>query len=162
MDADLILFNGRVTTLDRTNPAATAIAIKGGRFLAVGDDRHILAQAGETTRTVDLRGRRVLPGLNDNHTHVLRGGLNFNMELRWDGIRSLADAMDMLRRQVAVTPAPQWVRVIGGFTEHQFVEKRLPTIAEINAIAPDTPVFLLHLYDRAPQCGGPEGRRLHP
>jgi len=71
------------------------------------------------------------------------------MELRWDGVRSLADAMGMLKRQVAVTPAPQWVRVVGGFTEHQFVEKRLPTIEELNAVAPDTPVFLLHLYDRA-------------
>eukprot|EP01031_Cornospumella_fuschlensis_P047098 gene47098-57682_t len=71
------------------------------------------------------------------------------MELRWDGVRSLADAMDMLKRQVAITPAPQWVRVVGGFTEHQFAEKRLPTIEEINAVAPDTPVFLLHLYDRA-------------
>ncbi len=69
--------------------------------------------------------------------------------LRWDGVRSLADAMDMLKRQVAITPAPQWVRVVGGFTEHQFAEKRLPTIEEINAVAPDTPVFLLHLYDRA-------------
>ncbi|MGG2474155.1 amidohydrolase family protein, partial [Rhizobium sp. BR5] len=93
--------------------------------------------------------KRVLPGLIDNHTHVVRGGLNFNMELRWDGVRSLADAMDMLKRQVAITPAPQWVRVVGGFTEHQFAEKRLPTIEEINAVAPDTPVFLLHLYDRA-------------
>ncbi|WP_153070402.1 amidohydrolase family protein, partial [Escherichia coli] len=72
-----------------------------------------------------------------------------NMELRWDGVRSLADAMAMLKRQVAITPAPQWVRVVGGFTEHQFAEKRLPTIEEINAVAPDTPVFLLHLYDRA-------------
>jgi predicted amidohydrolase YtcJ len=71
------------------------------------------------------------------------------MELRWDGVRSLADAMNMLKRQVAVTPAPQWVRVVGGFTEQQFVEKRLPTIAELNAVAPDTPVFILHLYDRA-------------
>ena len=71
------------------------------------------------------------------------------MELRWDGVRSLADAMNMLRRQVAITPAPQWVRVVGGFTEHQFTEKRLPTIDELNAVAPDTPVFLLHLYDRA-------------
>lgn len=149
MDADLILYHGLVTTLDRSNPSATAIAIKDGRFLAVGSDAEIMKHAGPQTKTVDLRGKRVLPGLNDNHTHVVRGGLNFNMELRWDGIRSLADAMDMLRRQVAVTPAPQWVRVIGGFTEHQFVEKRLPTIDEINAIAPDTPVFLLHLYDRA-------------
>ncbi|PYB77390.1 amidohydrolase [Rhizobium wuzhouense] len=149
MDADLILYHGLVTTLDRANPSATAIAIKDGKFLAVGSDAEIMKHAGPQTKAVDLRGKRVLPGLNDNHTHVVRGGLNFNMELRWDGIRSLADAMDMLRRQVAVTPAPQWVRVIGGFTEHQFVEKRLPTIDEINAIAPDTPVFLLHLYDRA-------------
>jgi predicted amidohydrolase YtcJ len=71
------------------------------------------------------------------------------MELRWDGVRSLSDAMSMLKRQVAITPPPQWVRVVGGFTAHQFAEKRLPTIDELNAAAPDTPVFLLHLYDRA-------------
>jgi predicted amidohydrolase YtcJ len=71
------------------------------------------------------------------------------MELRWDGVRSLADAMEMLKRQVAITPPPQWVRIVGGFTEHQFVEKRLPTLDEINAASPDTPVFILHLYDRA-------------
>ncbi|KAK0349027.1 hypothetical protein LTR94_034825, partial [Friedmanniomyces endolithicus] len=57
--------------------------------------------------------------------------------------------MAMLKRQAENTPPPQWVRVVGGFTEHQFAEKRLPTIAEINAAAPDTPVFILHLYDRA-------------
>ena len=71
-----------------------------------------------------------------------------SIELRWDGVRSLANALEMLRRQVAITPAPQWVRVIGGFTEHQFAEKRLPTLDEIDRIASDTPVFLLHLYDR--------------
>lgn len=146
---DIIFKNGRITTLERGNPTATAMAIKDGRFAAVGEDHEIMAMAGPDTRVVDLRRREVLPGLFDNHTHVVRGGLNYNLELRWDGVRSLADAMDMLRRQVAVTPAPQWVRVVGGFTEHQFIEKRLPTIAEINAISPDTPVFLLHLYDRA-------------
>lgn len=146
---DLILHHGLFTTLDRGNPVASAVAIAGGRFLAVGREEEILPLAGAATRLIDLKGRRVLPGLIDNHLHIIRGGLNFNMELRWDGIRSLADAMDMLRRQVAVTPPPQWVRVIGGFSEHQFDEKRLPTIAEINAAAPDTPVFLLHLYDRA-------------
>src|SRR5260221_4002983 len=108
-----------------------------------------MALAGPKTRVVDLKGRRVLPGLIDNPLHIIRGGLNFNMELRWDGVRSLADGMSMLKRQVAITPAPQWVRVVGGFTEHQFAEKRLPTIEELNAGAPDTPVFLLHLYDRA-------------
>ena len=147
--ADVILRNGRIATLDRRRPQASAVAVKDGRFLAVGEEAEIMALAGPTTRVVDLKGRRALPGLIDNHTHLVRGGLNFNMELRWDGVRSLADAMDMLRRQVAVTPAPQWVRVVGGFTEHQFVEKRLPTLDEINAIAPETPVFLLHLYDRA-------------
>lgn len=149
MTADLILHHGLITTLDPTNPNSTAVAIKDGLFLAVGHDKEVMEFAGPDTKIVDLKGKRVLPGLIDNHTHVIRGGLNYNMELRWDGVRSLADAMDMLRRQVAVTPAPQWVRVVGGFTEHQFVEKRLPTIDEINAVAPDTPVFLLHLYDRA-------------
>ena len=146
---EVIFHNGRITTLDRANPVATAVAIRDGKFVAVGSDEEVLALRAHGTRVIDLRGRCVLPGLIDNHTHVVRGGLNYNLELRWDGVRSLADAMDMLRRQVAVTPAPQWVRVVGGFTEHQFVEKRLPTLEEINAIAPDTPVFLLHLYDRA-------------
>lgn len=147
--ADLILHHGLITTLDRSNPAASAVAVKDGRFLAVGHDAEIMALKGPETKVIDLKGKRVLPGLIDNHTHVIRGGLNFNMELRWDGVRSLADAMDMLKRQVAITPPPQWVRVVGGFTEHQFAEKRLPTIEEINAVAPDTPVFILHLYDRA-------------
>ncbi len=146
---DLILHRGLFTTLDRQNPTASAVAISGGRFTAVGHDREVLPLAGPSTKVIDLKGRRVLPGLIDNHLHIIRGGLNFNMELRWDGVRSLADAMNMLKRQVAITPPPQWVRVVGGFTEHQFAEKRLPTIDELNAVAPDTPVFLLHLYDRA-------------
>jgi predicted amidohydrolase YtcJ len=146
---DLILHRGLFTTLDRGNPTASAVAIKDGVFAAVGHDSEVMKLAGPSTRVIDLKGKRVLPGLIDNHLHIIRGGLNFNLELRWDGVRSLADAMSMLRRQVEITPAPQWVRVVGGFTEHQFAEKRLPTIDELNAVAPDTPVFLLHLYDRA-------------
>ncbi len=149
VNPDLILHRGLFVTLDRANPTATAVAIADGKFSAVGRDHDVMKLAGENTRIIDLNGRRVLPGLIDNHLHIIRGGLNFNMELRWDGVRSLADAMAMLKRQVAVTPPPQWVRVVGGFTEHQFVEKRLPTLDEINAVAPDTPVFILHLYDRA-------------
>ncbi|MEX3944471.1 amidohydrolase [Paraburkholderia sp. BR10937] len=146
---DLVLHSGRFTTLDRANPTASAVAIRDGKFTAVGENADVMSLAGTATKVIDLKGRSVLPGLIDNHTHVVRGGLNFNMELRWDGVRSLADAMNMLKRQVAVTPPPQWVRVVGGFTEQQFIEKRLPTIEELNAIAPDTPVFILHLYDRA-------------
>ena len=148
-EPQLIIHNAKVTTLDRSNPAATAVAITDGKFSFVGQERDVLPLRGKNTIVVDAKGRRVIPGLIDNHIHIIRGGLNFNMELRWDGVRSLADAMNMLKRQVAVTPPPQWVRVIGGFTEHQFAEKRLPTLEELNAVAPDTPVFILHLYDRA-------------
>ena len=146
---DVILHHGRFTTLDRGQPEASAVAIRAGVFIAVGSDAEILPLAGSTTQLIDLQGQRALPGLIDNHLHLIRGGLNYNMELRWDGVPSLATAMQMLREQVAITPAPQWVRVVGGFTEHQFAEKRLPTIEELNAAAPDTPVFILHLYDRA-------------
>jgi predicted amidohydrolase YtcJ len=147
--ADLVLHNARITTLDGQNPEADAVAIRDGRFVAVGSEREVMASVGPDAKRVDLKGRRVIPGLIDSHTHVIRGGLNYNMELRWDGVRSLADGMRMLKEQVDRTPAPQWVRVVGGFTEHQFAEKRLPTLDEINAVAPDTPVFILHLYDRA-------------
>ncbi|MDQ0509831.1 amidohydrolase [Ancylobacter amanitiformis] len=147
--ADLILLNAKVTTLDRANPQAEAVAVTGGRIHLAGPAAEVMALAGPKTQVIDVGGRRVIPGLIDSHMHIIRGGLNYNMELRWDGVRSLSHAMEMLRRQVDNTPAPQWVRVVGGFTEHQFAEKRLPTLEEINAIAPDTPVFILHLYDRA-------------
>jgi len=146
---DAIFHSGRIRTLDEANPEADAVAIADGKFASVGDARSVLALAGPHTKIVDLKGKRVVPGLNDSHTHLVRGGLNYNMELRWDGLGSLGEALEMLKAQVAVTPPPQWVRVVGGFSEHQFAEKRLPTLDELNAIAPDTPVFILHLYDRA-------------
>ena len=149
MTADLILHNGRFSTLDRSNASPDAVAIADGRFLSVGRARDVEATASATTKRIDLQGRRVIPGLIDSHMHIIRSGLSYNLELRWDGVRSLSTALKMLKAQVDRTPAPQWVRVIGGFTEHQFAEKRLPTIDELNAIAPDTPVFILHLYDRA-------------
>lgn len=147
--ADLILYNAKLTTLDRTKPSATALAVRDGVFQAVGEDSDILAFGGPNTRIIDADGKRIIPGLNDSHTHLIRGGLNYNLELRWDGVDTLADAMAMLKTQAENTPPPQWVRVVGGFTDQQFAEKRLPTLDEINAAAPDTPVFILHLYDRA-------------
>src|SRR5471030_2082177 len=147
--ADAIFFNGKIATQDEKRSFVTALAVKDGKILATGNDAHAMQFAHAGTQRIDLKGRTVIPGLNDSHLHVIRGGLNFNMELRWDGVPSLGDALDMLRRQVARTPAPQWVRVIGGWNELQFAERRMPTLEEINAIAPDTPVFILHLYDRA-------------
>src|SRR5256886_1176541 len=142
MTVYLLLHHGVVTTLDRSNPTATAVAIRDGKFVRVGGDADVLPLAGPATRVIDLKGRCVLPGLIDNHLHIIRGGLSFNMELRWDGVRALTDAMEMLKRQVAVTPPPHWGRVVGGFPEHQFAEKRLPTLREINGPTTDTPVFL--------------------
>ncbi len=149
MNADLILFNGQLHTVDRENPRASAVAIKDGRFVAVGTDAQAMALRGDRTQIIDLKGRCVIPGLNDSHLHLIRGGLNYNLELRWEGVPSLADALRMLKDQADRTPTPQWVRVVGGWNEFQFAEKRMPTLEEINQAAPDTPVFLLHLYDRA-------------
>ena len=147
--ADLIVFNGRMATQDERRSFASAVAIRDGRFVAVGSDADIMAYRGERTQMIDVDGRTVIPGLNDSHMHPIRGGLNYNMELRWDGVPSLADALRMLRAQAQRTLPPQWVRVVGGWTEFQFAERRMPTLDEINAVAPDTPVFVLHLYDRA-------------
>lgn len=149
MSADLILFNGRLHTVDRDNPHATAVAIKDGRFVAVGSDADAMSMRGSSTQLIDLQRRTVVPGLNDSHLHLIRGGLNYNLELRWEGVPSLADALRMLKAQADVTPAPQWVRVVGGWNEFQFAEKRMPSLDELNQAAPDTPVFVLHLYDRA-------------
>lgn len=145
---DLILHNGKITTNDAPSEVS-ALAFAGGRVVASGTDADVLKARGNTTRVVDLGGRRAIPGLNDSHLHLIRGGLNFNLELRWDGVPSLADALRMLKEQARRTPAPQWVRVVGGWNEFQFAERRMPTLAEVNAAAPDTPVFILHLYDRA-------------
>jgi len=144
---DVILHNGRISTLDRLRPEVGSLSIQKGRIQTVGNvSKH---QRGDHTLVIDLKGRRVIPGLNDSHTHPIRGGLNYNMELRWDGVPSLADALRMLKEQARRTPAPQWVRVVGGWSEFQFQERRLPTLDEINAAAPDTPVFILHLYAQA-------------
>lgn len=146
---NLILRNGKITTLDNKRSEVSAIALADGKVLATGNDADIMKLAGQDTQVIDLNKRRVIPGLNDSHTHLIRGGLNYNMELRWEGVPSLSIALDMLKKQADRTPAPQWVRVIGGWSEFQFAERRMPTLSEINKAAPDTPVFILHLYGQA-------------
>lgn len=147
ISCDLILLNGKITTLDDQHPEAKSIAIKDGRIVGVDNEQNY--ERGPNTKVIDLKGRRVVPGLNDSHLHVIRGGLNYNMELRWDGVPSLSDALRMLKEQAQRTPTGQWVRVVGGWSEFQFAERRMPTLDEINAAAPNTPVFILHLYCRA-------------
>ncbi len=148
MEKVTIFHNGKIAT-NATPYFAQAIAVEDGKISSAGLDAEILRLKTPGTRVVDLRGQTVIPGLNDSHLHIIRGGLHYNLELRWDGVPSLADALQMLREQARRTPAPQWVRVVGGWNEFQFAEQRMPTLEEINAAAPDTPVFVLHLYDRA-------------
>lgn len=147
--ADLIVRNAKIHTGDPRLPQAEAIAIRDGVITAVGGDKDVADKVGPATRVVDALGRRMVPGLNDAHLHVIRGGLNYVLELRWDGVRSLREGLAMLREQAARTPKGQWVRVVGGWSAEQFAERRLPTVAELNAAAPDTPVFVLHLYQSA-------------
>jgi predicted amidohydrolase YtcJ len=148
MSQKTIYHNGKIAT-NSTPYFAEAMAVEDGKVLATGPSSNLLQTRDAGTKLVDLGGHTVIPGLNDSHMHVIRGGLHYNLELRWEGVPSLADAMRMLKEQVLRTPAPQWVRVVGGWTEFQFAERRMPTLEEINKVAPDTPVFVLHLYDRA-------------
>jgi predicted amidohydrolase YtcJ len=145
---DSILHHAKIAT-NSVPSFVEAIAIKDGKITAAGTNDEILRQRGPETNVIDGKGRTVIPGLNDSHMHPIRCGLHYNLELRWDGLPSLADALRMLREQAQRTPPPQWVSVVGGWSEFQFAERRMPTLDEINAAAPDTPVFVLHLYDRA-------------
>ncbi|MFD7282108.1 amidohydrolase [Streptomyces sp. NPDC059862] len=147
--ADLVVRNAKIHTGDPGRPHAEALAIRDGIITVVGDDKDVAPHIGAGTKVVDALGRRMIPGLNDSHLHVIRGGLNYVLELRWDGVRSLRQGLAMLREQAARTPKGQWVRVVGGWSAEQFAERRLPTVAELNAAAPDTPVFVLHLYQSA-------------
>ncbi|MGI0089936.1 MAG: amidohydrolase, partial [Nitrosopumilaceae archaeon] len=143
---DLIIINGHIARQDESRSFVSAVAIKNGLFIATGTDKEILDYQGDKTEVVDVGGRTVIPGLNDSHLHIIRGGLNYNMELRWDGIPSLDEALRRVREQVPRTPHLKWVRVVGGWSEFQFAEKRVPTVDELNKISEKTPIFILHLY----------------
>src|ERR1700744_5601539 len=148
MPADTILHNAKIAT-NSIPSFVDALAITNGKITATGNAGDIVRLGGPATIMIDANHRTVIPGLNDSHMHPIRAGLSYNMELRWDGVPSVADALRMLKAQAQRPSPPQWVRVIGGWTEFQFAERRMPTLDEINAAAPDTQVFVLHLYDRA-------------
>jgi predicted amidohydrolase YtcJ len=144
---DLIVHNAKVTTLLSSRPGEEeAFAVRGERIVAVGGDADIMGLRAANTRVIDAGGRRVIPGLNDSHFHLVRGARDYNLELRWDGVGSLHRGLQMIREQAMRTPKGQWVRVLGGWSPYQFREKRMPTVAELNDAAPDTPVYVLFAY----------------
>lgn len=147
--ADLIVTNAKVAVMDANRTITEAIAVKDGKVLATGTTAEVLKLANTQTKTLDAKGRTIIPGLNDSHLHLTRGGRFFNAELRWDGVKTLKRALEMLKEQAARTPKGQWVRVIGGWSPFQFEEKRFPTPEEINDATGDVPTYVLFLYSRA-------------
>jgi len=145
-DADWVIRNAKVSTMNAEIPSAQAFAIKDGVFTRVGSNSAVSDLIGKKTKVIDAKGHRVIPGLNDSHTHGVREGLHYALELRWDWVDSIEEALAMLAEEVKHTPKGQWIRVVGGFSWEQFREKRMPTLEEINKIAPDHPVYIFYLY----------------
>lgn len=143
---EIVLLNGKIATVDASDSFAEAIAINGNQIMATGSSIDMKNLAGPSSKIIDLGGKTVIPGLNDSHIHFVREGMHYHMEVRWDGVESVEEALDLLRQQAQRTPKGQWVRVIGGYSWEQFKEKRMPTLEEINAVAPEHPVFILYLY----------------
>ena len=139
---DLALVNGKVVTLDAQSTLAEAVAISGDRITAVGSSAAIRRLAGPRTRTIDLGGRTLIPGLIDSHLHAIRAALSFSTEVNWIGSPSL-DRRAGTHPTAAKSMKPgAWLIVAGGWNEQQFAEKRRPTQAELEAAAPDNPVYV--------------------
>jgi len=143
---DIVLLNGKIATVDESDSLVQALAISGNQIMATGSSADVGKLAGPSTQVIDLAGNTVIPGLNDSHIHFVREGMHYLMEVRWDGVDSVEEALELLRQQAQRTPKDQWIRVIGGYSWEQFKEKRMPTLEEINAVAPEHPVFVMYLY----------------
>jgi predicted amidohydrolase YtcJ len=145
--ADVILTNGKIVTVDDRFAISQGVAIRGDRILAVGSSQEMARLAGPATRRIDLRGRTVTPGLIDNHMHLLRAATTWELELRWDGVYSRKQAIDMLRARARTVGSGQWVFNIGGWATAQFADDGRPfTREELDRIAPDNPVALQESY----------------
>lgn len=145
--ADLIVFNARIFTGNPAQPEASALAVSKGRIYAVGADDETLALGHPGTQVIDAGGRRLIPGINDAHIHLLNEA-NYTFHVRWDGVPTLRQALAMLREQAARTPDGHWVKVIGGWSPDQFEEKRLPTMDELRAAVPNRPLHVQYAYNR--------------
>src|SRR5688572_6940429 len=148
--ADVILSNGKIVTVDERFTIAQAVAVAGDRIVAVGTNQDVSRLAGPSTRRIDLRGRTVLPGLIDNHMHLLRYGTTWKYEVRWDGVATRKAALDLLRARTSQVKAGEWIYNLGGWAVEQFSDDAKPfTREELDKVAPDHPVFLQASYYEA-------------
>jgi predicted amidohydrolase YtcJ len=178
--ADLLITGGRVWTglgCPLGVDAPDAIAIRGGRIADVGHQDRLRALADEETLTVDVGGRRVVPGLIDSHMHAVRAGLTYLDELDWTQMPSVNQALATVRAAAANRPDGSWITALGGWQAGQFTEDRLPDVAELDDAAPRHPVFIHPVYGHQDygvlntaalqalgwtgQCADPAGGVLH-
>ncbi len=152
MTADLIVTGGKVVTLDADDRIASAVAIRGERILAVGGDAEIAALAGPDARRVDAAGRAVVPGLIDAHAHMDREGLK-ERPPSLAGCRSIDDILQRIAALAAATPEGNWIVTmpIGDPPFYEGVpenlrENRFPTRRELDAVAPDHPVYIRAIW----------------
>lgn len=139
---DLVLLDGKIVTVDASASQREALAIRDGKIAALGSTAEIRRLAGPATRVVELGGRTVIPGLIDSHLHGIRAALSFSTEVNWIGARSLREALARISDAAQRRPPGSWLIVAGGWTELQFAERRRPTQAELEAAAPDNPVYV--------------------
>jgi len=148
-EPDLILVNADILTMDREQPRASAIAITGDEISAVGSSRTVAKLGGRDTQTINLRGRTVIPGLVDGHTHAIRGGQTFDQETYWLDAGSLDEALARISDAANEREPGEWVAVVGSWHPNQFTERRPPTVAELTEASPANPVYVQYLYDYA-------------
>ena len=146
-NADTILVNGKILTVDSQFSVRDAIAVRDGKITAVGSNADIRKQAGPQTRVIDLQGRTVIPGLIDSHIHAIRAGQTFTTEVNWVGANSIAEAMNRIHEASLAKKPGSWLIVAGGWQPAQFKEKRRPTQADLVAATPNNPVYVQHDYD---------------
>src|SRR4051794_15162785 len=142
--AETILYNGRVITMDAEQPRATAVAVRGGAFVGVGDEADLRPLAGRHTERIDLGGRAVTPGLIDTHNHLSTTGLGM-LHVALEGAASIADVAARIAARVRATPRGEWVVTaqVGEPTiSHLLAERRYPTRADLDPVAPDHPVCI--------------------
>jgi predicted amidohydrolase YtcJ len=146
-DADTLLVNGKIVTVDDRFRIAQAVAIKGQRVVAVGGNEEVRKLAGGSTKVIDLKGRTVIPGLIDNHAHFVRVAEKWHWEMRLDGITSRKQVLKMIEDRVRAAKAGEWIVALGGWSEEQFTDDpRGFPLAELDRLAPNNPVVLQAVY----------------
>lgn len=141
--ADLIFTGGRVHTVNATNDVAPALAVGGGRILAVGSDADVRALAGSGTRLIELKGRSLLPGFIDAHAHLAGLGMaEIAIDCKAPGMQSIAALQRAVRERAAAQPAGTWIRG-RGYDQSRLAERRHPNRVDWDAVAPDHPVIFI-------------------